>query len=173
MKREERTGSKGDGMTKGGKKGQKGQKGKGKGDGKKGWRREEWRSEEFEESRSQLSSHAQDFIPSGLYDYDFLSLQYWEMQSDTHGWREFADHEGTKYYHNSKTGVTQWERPPELDLPPETKVKPAEDGQMKGFSRKKDPRKEGKGHFGKGGLKDSNGRKERSKETGTKKASCY
>ena len=116
-------------LRKSGKKGQKGvwtrkgdgdgrgEKGKGekggKGKGKKGWRKEEWFPQD--EGRSQLSSEAADFIPSGLYDYDILSHQYWDMEDDT--WREFADHEGTKYYYNCKTGLTQWERPAELDLP--------------------------------------------------------
>lgn len=93
-------------------KGGKGDKG-GKGKGKKGWRKEEWFPQDG--GRSQLSSEAADFIPSGLYDYDILSHQYWDMEDDT--WREFADHEGTKYYYNCKTGLTQWERPAELDLP--------------------------------------------------------
>ena len=67
-----------------GPKGQKGQKGKGKdgkdgerkGKGFKGWQKEEWYPQE--EARSQLSSEAADFIPSGLYDYDVLSHQYWD-----------------------------------------------------------------------------------------------
>lgn len=29
--------------------------------------------------------------------------------------KEFADSEGTKYYYNAKTGLSQWERPAELD----------------------------------------------------------
>lgn len=32
-------------------------------------------------------------------------------------WKEFADEDGDKYYYNSKTGLSQWERPAELDLP--------------------------------------------------------
>lgn len=32
-------------------------------------------------------------------------------------WREYLDSDGTPYYYNSKTGLTQWERPQELDPP--------------------------------------------------------
>ena len=31
--------------------------------------------------------------------------------------QEFADAEGTKYYYNAKTGLTQWDRPAELEPP--------------------------------------------------------
>mmetsp|Transcript_23700 Transcript_23700/g.58593 ORF Transcript_23700/g.58593 Transcript_23700/m.58593 type:complete len:534 (-) Transcript_23700:41-1642(-) len=32
-------------------------------------------------------------------------------------WREYFTHEGRPYYHNQMTGVTQWDRPPEMDAP--------------------------------------------------------
>eukprot|EP00435_Cladocopium_sp_Y103_P057112 s893_g19.t1 len=175
-----------------GSKGQKGQKGKGKGkegkDGErkgKGWRKEEWFPQE--EARSQLSSEAADFIPSGLYDYDVLSHQYWDMDEEP-TWREFADHEGTKYYYNCKTGLTQWERPAELDLPkpqepqehhssPE-KGKMGKAGKAKGYggyqaqgeqgapARKseKGEKGEGKARKGKDGKDGGKGKKERSKD---------
>ena len=179
-----------------GPKGQKGQKGKGKdgkdgkdgerkGKGFKGWRKEEWYPQE--EARSQLSSEAADFIPSGLYDYDVLSHQYWDMAEEA-TWREFADHEGTKYYYNCKTGLTQWERPAELDLPKPESPKhqspekgKAGSGKAKGYGGyhggdaqgapawakgekgKKGEKGEGKARKGKDG-KDGKGKKEKSKE---------
>eukprot|EP00976_Prorocentrum_cordatum_P007524 150059-Prorocentrum_minimum.AAC.1 len=33
----------------------------------------------------------------------------------SHGWEEYVDPAGHVYYHNSHTGVTQWECPPEMD----------------------------------------------------------
>ena len=99
-------------------------------------------------------------------------------------WREFADHEGTKYYYNCKTGLTQWERPAELDLPPPSQQSPEKSkaGKAKGYggyggdaqgapARKgekgdkgeKGEKGEGKARKGKDG-KDGKGKKERSKE---------
>lgn len=79
-------------------------------------------SGEAKESRSQLSSNAPDFQPSGMYDYDALAAQYWSWQPFLQEmpplWREYADKDGTKYYYNAKTGLTQWERPAELDSSP-------------------------------------------------------
>jgi len=37
-------------------------------------------------------------------------------QPSTCAWQEARDEEGRVYYHNSQTGVTQWERPPEVDM---------------------------------------------------------
>lgn len=34
-----------------------------------------------------------------------------------HGWTEHTAPEGYVYYYNSKSGVSQWERPMELDFP--------------------------------------------------------
>lgn len=34
-----------------------------------------------------------------------------------HGWTEHTAPEGYVYYYNSKSGVSQWERPMELDYP--------------------------------------------------------
>ena len=116
----------------------KGQQKKGKGKGKKGWRAEEWL-----EDRSQLNSYAADFIPSGLYDYDALSSQYWKMDSSA-DWREFADHDGAKYYHNCRTGETQWERPAELDEPQKAPEKGREKGKAKKGEQSKGD-KNGKG----------------------------
>eukprot|EP00439_Symbiodinium_sp_Y106_P013561 s9143_g1.t4 len=163
----------------------------GKGKGKKGdeWqgKARDWSSRdragkggeelgEAKESRSQLSSNAPDFQPSGMYDYDALAAQYWSWQPFLQEmpplWREYADKsnpaklkkshivctmrplrvcieensgdisrcikeveefertcdkrleydlvsDGTKYYYNAKTGLTQWERPAELDPSPD------------------------------------------------------
>lgn len=35
----------------------------------------------------------------------------------SHGWTEHTAPEGYVYYYNSRTGVSQWERPMELDFP--------------------------------------------------------
>lgn len=35
----------------------------------------------------------------------------------SHGWTEHTAPEGYVYYYNSKSGVSQWERPVELDFP--------------------------------------------------------
>ena len=150
-----------------GPKGQKGRKGKDgkdgnserKGKGFKGWRKEEWFPSE--EARSQLSSEAADFIPSGLYDYDILSHQYWDMAEEA-TWREFADHEGTKYYYNCKTGLTQWERPAELDLPPESpkgQAGKAKGGEAQGAAWKEKGEKREKGKGDKGDKGDAKARK--------------
>jgi len=76
----------------------------------------------FAENRSVLSSSAPDFKPSGLFDYDALSQFFnWQtalVQEMPPLWREYADKDGQKYYYNSKTGLTQWERPAEMDPPP-------------------------------------------------------
>lgn len=127
-------------------------KGKGKGKERKGWRAEEW----LEDSRSQLNSYAADFVPSGLYDYDALSSQYWKMDSSA-DWREFADHDGAKYYHNCRTGQTQWERPAELDEP--QKPLAPEKGREKGKGFKKGENSKGEKN-GKG-LRPKNEKKER------------
>eukprot|EP00439_Symbiodinium_sp_Y106_P012444 s9143_g1.t2 len=82
----------------------------GKGKGKKGdeWqgKARDWSSRdragkggeelgEAKESRSQLSSNAPDFQPSGMYDYDALAAQYWSWQPFLQEmpplWREYAD----------------------------------------------------------------------------------
>lgn len=154
---------KGDGDGRGEKgKGGKGEKGgKGKGKGKKGWRKEEWFPQE--EGRSQLSSEAADFIPSGLYDYDILSHQYWDMEDDT--WREFADHEGTKYYYNCKTGLTQWERPAELDLPKAARSSPLTSAKKAPAPASATPAPSRKGPKGEGKTRTGNPKKkDRSKE---------
>eukprot|EP00931_Biecheleriopsis_adriatica_P122178 TRINITY_DN97189_c0_g1_i1.p1 TRINITY_DN97189_c0_g1~~TRINITY_DN97189_c0_g1_i1.p1 ORF type:complete len:460 (-),score=105.08 TRINITY_DN97189_c0_g1_i1:62-1351(-) len=103
----------------------KGESGKGeKGNGKRiSHEGGKGQSEEPEGStlRSQLSSSAPDFKPSGLFDYDAVSGQYWNWQPLVQEmpplWREYADKDGEKYYYNSKTGLSQWERPAELDPP--------------------------------------------------------
>ncbi|CAE8663351.1 unnamed protein product, partial [Polarella glacialis] len=82
------------------------------------------------EHRSQLNSSASEFKPaslatSGFGDYggyDAMAAQYWgwqqpAVQSLPTLWKEYADKDGSKYYYNSKTGLTQWERPAELDPP--------------------------------------------------------
>ena len=160
-------GEKGHGKKGKGQKGSKGKDGKSK-DGKgKGWQKD-W----YPEARGQLSSEAADFIPSGLYDYDILSHQYWDMPGED-TWREFADHEGTKYYYNCKTGLTQWERPAELDVPssPSPTAKDAKDGKDgKGAKGAKGAKGKGKGDAkgeGKGRKSEGKGRdkgKNRSKE---------
>jgi hypothetical protein len=38
-------------------------------------------------------------------------------EAPSHGWTEHTAPEGYVYYYNSKTGVSQWERPMELDFP--------------------------------------------------------
>jgi len=93
-----------------------------------------------ERQRSQLSSSAPDFKPSGMsamYESNFsvavlpsnvmppplppspsytmppppppLHIEMPQL------WQEFADADGTKYYYNAKTGLSQWERPREWD----------------------------------------------------------
>ena len=37
--------------------------------------------------------------------------------ASSHGWTEHTAPEGYVYYYNSRTGVSQWERPMELDFP--------------------------------------------------------
>lgn len=85
-------------------------------------------------TRSQLNSSAPDFKPSGLGGAGFEVSGYWGWQPMQtmeppapaippplaqamlpQVWREYADTDGTPYYYNSKTGLTQWERPAELD----------------------------------------------------------
>ncbi|CAE7704287.1 unnamed protein product, partial [Symbiodinium pilosum] len=43
-------------------------------------------SGDVKESRSQLSSNAPDFQPSGMYDYDALAAQYWSWQPFLQCW---------------------------------------------------------------------------------------
>ena len=38
-------------------------------------------------------------------------------EAPSHGWTEHTAPEGYVYYYNSRTGVSQWERPMELDFP--------------------------------------------------------
>ena len=60
--------------------------------------------------------------------------------------QEFADAEGTKYYYNAKTGLTQWDRPPELEPPtrPEPPLPRAEREKLK----EKETRQREKGEKG-------------------------
>jgi len=128
-----RGGWKGDGKwwpdeDKGRGKDREGKDGTGKSKGKKDWNeRQDWSAKEWvpkesgepQDFRSQLNSTAPDFLPSGLYDYDALAAQYWSwpIAEMPPLWREYADKDGTKYYYNAKTGLTQWERPPDLEQP--------------------------------------------------------
>lgn len=38
-------------------------------------------------------------------------------EPSNHGWSQHTAPEGYQYYYNSHTGVSQWERPMELDFP--------------------------------------------------------
>lgn len=74
------------------------------------------------ETRSQLNSSAADFTPGAFPCGGYDAAQYWDWQQSLQPaipllWREYADQDGQKYYYNCKTGLTQWERPPELDTP--------------------------------------------------------
>lgn len=78
-------------------------------------------------SRQALSSNAPDFTPFGMgygLDPSFTGLTppYWMWGNTMPSampalWREFRDQDGTPYFYNSKTGLTQWERPLELQSP--------------------------------------------------------
>lgn len=120
------------------------------------WKGGKDRSEEEHAIRSQLSSNAPDFQPSGLYDFQSYGVPPpppppWHFEMPPL-WQEFADAEGTKYYYNAKTGLTQWDRPAELEPPtrPEPpapraerrreekrEVKEGDKGDGKGKKRKK------------------------------------
>eukprot|EP00927_Polykrikos_kofoidii_P022475 TRINITY_DN2095_c0_g2_i1.p1 TRINITY_DN2095_c0_g2~~TRINITY_DN2095_c0_g2_i1.p1 ORF type:complete len:464 (-),score=102.83 TRINITY_DN2095_c0_g2_i1:88-1479(-) len=64
-----------------------------------------------------LNSSAAAFQPSGM----FGNLNTQSLFGGQHVvralWEEYSTEEGTKYYYNSRTGLTQWEKPPELDPP--------------------------------------------------------
>lgn len=75
--------------------------------------------------RSQLNSNAPDFQPSG-YSLGALYGGGWGGVGQAAQppppampplWKEFKDEAGTPYFYNSKTGLSQWERPPELEPP--------------------------------------------------------
>jgi len=104
-----------------------------KGKGKKGGREDnyyddgDWKSkggkggkgarDDGEEREKSLNSSAAAFQPSGMFgEYGGMGAQFW-WQPMPPLWSEFKTEDGTQYYYNSRTGRTQWERPPELDPP--------------------------------------------------------
>jgi len=75
---------------------------------------------QFPTGRGQLSSSAPDFKPSGMFgNPNGLGPWCWQPAAleMPQLWKEYADKDGTKYYYNSRTGLSQWDRPAELDPP--------------------------------------------------------
>jgi len=112
-----------------------------------------------EPSRSQLNSNAPDFKPSGYS----LGAHYgggWGVGQAAQPpppampplWKEFKDEAGTPYYYNSKTGLSQWERPPELE-PPKPPPAPAA-GSLGAADKTRDSGSGARGHRDVGGRED-------------------
>eukprot|EP00927_Polykrikos_kofoidii_P022474 TRINITY_DN2095_c0_g1_i2.p1 TRINITY_DN2095_c0_g1~~TRINITY_DN2095_c0_g1_i2.p1 ORF type:complete len:487 (-),score=119.55 TRINITY_DN2095_c0_g1_i2:84-1544(-) len=83
-----------------------------------------------------LNSSATAFQPSGMFgNFGMPSFSGFQLVLPPL-WAEHATEDGTKYYYNSRTGLTQWERPPELDPPKppavEAKPEPAQATEGKG-----------------------------------------
>eukprot|EP00435_Cladocopium_sp_Y103_P008000 s2886_g2.t1 len=132
------------------------------------WKGGKDRSEEERAIRSQLSSNAPDFQPSGLYDFQSYGVPppppppwHFEMPAL---WQEFADAEGTKYYYNAKTGLTQWDRPAELE-PPTRPEPPAPRAERRREEKREVKRDEPREGHDKG---DGKGKKRRSKPVSEK-----
>eukprot|EP00927_Polykrikos_kofoidii_P022473 TRINITY_DN2095_c0_g1_i1.p1 TRINITY_DN2095_c0_g1~~TRINITY_DN2095_c0_g1_i1.p1 ORF type:complete len:472 (-),score=103.66 TRINITY_DN2095_c0_g1_i1:112-1527(-) len=74
-----------------------------------------------------LNSSATAFQPSGMFSI-FGMQSIWGAQPAASPplWVEYTSDEGAKYYYNSKSGLTQWDQPPELSSPkpPPEKEKP-------------------------------------------------
>eukprot|EP00930_Biecheleria_cincta_P075722 TRINITY_DN62905_c0_g1_i1.p1 TRINITY_DN62905_c0_g1~~TRINITY_DN62905_c0_g1_i1.p1 ORF type:complete len:352 (-),score=83.78 TRINITY_DN62905_c0_g1_i1:30-1085(-) len=82
-------------------------------------------SQQLPTGRSPLSSSAPDFKPIGLFGDLNAMGSFWNWPTGQEIqmpqiWREYADKDGSKYYYNSKTGLSQWERPQELGAPEPT-----------------------------------------------------
>mmetsp|Transcript_62846 Transcript_62846/g.187370 ORF Transcript_62846/g.187370 Transcript_62846/m.187370 type:complete len:455 (-) Transcript_62846:107-1471(-) len=89
--------------------------------------------------RSQLNSAAPDFTPSSLaygampVAADMKQMWGWQgpggmMPQMLPLWREYKDQNGVPYFYNSKTGLSQWERPAELDPPRPAAPSPPDEG---------------------------------------------
>jgi len=123
-----------------------------KGDGKRG-DQQQWvpknssksEASQLPTGRSQLSSSAPDFKPIGLFgDPHAMGWNWPMMPQEVPVWREYADKDGSKYYYNSKTGLSQWEKPAELDAPtpaPAQKAPPSVARLEKQFAPAEDRRK--------------------------------
>jgi len=106
-----------------------------------------------------LNSSAPQFQPSGMY--GGLSQQFWGWPSTPMQapmmtvWTEYKADDGTPYYYNSRTGLTQWDRPPELDPPkpppPDVPAPSAEERRGQGPGGRDRPSRDGPG---KGGDRD-------------------
>jgi len=130
---------KGKGKSKGDEKGGKDKGGKDKGDDKGGkdkWREEKGKGKDKDKEnksknaskggdqdnhkteRSQLSSAAPDFTPAmGNYG-NYGMYGDWPAEPPAPPlWSEHKDEDDVPFYHNAKTGLCQWEMPPELQPP--------------------------------------------------------
>jgi len=141
-------GGKDKGDDKGGKDKWREEKGAGKGKGKdkdkdkdkedKSKAANKGEDEDSYKERSQLSSNAPDFTPAMGYGMYGDGMQQWSdwpaVPAAPPLWREYKDEDGVPYFHNAKTGLCQWEVPPELEPP-----KPASAEKSEGNRDRRDP----------------------------------
>eukprot|EP00929_Paragymnodinium_shiwhaense_P008589 TRINITY_DN112548_c0_g1_i1.p1 TRINITY_DN112548_c0_g1~~TRINITY_DN112548_c0_g1_i1.p1 ORF type:complete len:412 (+),score=99.59 TRINITY_DN112548_c0_g1_i1:150-1385(+) len=118
-------------------------------------------------STKPLNSSATAFQPSGMFgDYSMGPL--WGMQ----GWQplipplwvEYKTQDGVPYYYNSRTGLTQWEKPAELNAPKASEAALAVTSRGKGDDSKPSRSTE-KGDDRKGGRGDRYDRPEGDRRT--------
>jgi len=122
--------------------------------------------------RTQLNHSAAGFQPGFSYPAAFQDPSWaWSQGApEVPTWLVYADPEGTPYYYNCRTGLSQWDKPEELRKKDREKNEAKIVSAASGLERTSVPREGGKGgqkgsgSGGKGGSKQSKGNKDTSNE---------